>query len=286
MPAVPSAVPPLPTLPAQSPRRPAGPRGHRRIFAAGIRLYKWMLVKRRLPDRYVPRSDGRYGPLEGEPLTLLMLGDSLALGVGVRKREETFGSRLAQSVSEAMGLPVDLHVLARAGATTKSMQRQVASAARYRPGIAVMIIGSNDTLMPAPIGRCAQYFGRAVSQLRATGWEVVVMPCADPGSAPGFRTLVRWSASPRARRLARRQSRIARHLGTLIAPSSVDDFRTRAAELLSPDGVHPSPQGYAEHADRVLPIVLEAVTRHGRVPASAMAAAPSDCDRTTSSADM
>ncbi|MFE3238639.1 hypothetical protein ACFXKJ_41860, partial [Kitasatospora indigofera] len=123
----------------------------------------------------------------------------------------------------------------------------------------VVVVGSNDTLLPVPIGRCARYFGHALSRLRDGGWEVVVVPCADPGNAPGFRTLVRWIASPRARKLAGRQIRIAHYLDALIAPSSVEEFRTRAAELLSQDGVHPSPQGYAEHTGRVLPILLEAV---------------------------
>ncbi len=170
------------------------------------------------------------------------------------------------SVTDTSGLPVDLRVLAKTGATTNSMQQQVTLSARYRPGIAVVLIGSNDTLLPAPINRCTRYFGHAVGQLRDAGWEVVVMPCADPGAAPGFRIGVRWLASPRARRHARRQSCIAQRFGPLIAPSSVDDFRTRTAELLTHDGVHPSPQGYAEHTGRVLPVPLEAAARLGRIP--------------------
>ncbi|MFF1870257.1 GDSL-type esterase/lipase family protein [Kitasatospora herbaricolor] len=250
-------------IPEQIAHRPAE---RQRIITGVINAYKWLLMRRSSAARFLHIPDGRYGPPDGEALTLLVLGDSLALSIGVRKPEETFGSFLARSVTDTTGLPVDLRVLAKAGATTNSMQQQVTLSAHYRPGIAVVIIGSNDTLLPAPIGRCTRYFGHAVGQLRDAGWEVVVMPCADPGAAPGFRIGVRWLASPRARRLARRQSCIAQQFGALIAPSSVDDFRTRAAELLSHDGVHPSPQGYAEHTDRVLPVLLEAAARLGRIP--------------------
>ncbi len=121
------------------------------------------------------------------------------------------------SVTDTSGLPVDLRVLAKTGATTNSMQQQVTLSARYRPGIAVVLIGSNDTSLPAPINRCTRYFGHAVGQLRDAGWEVVVMPCADPGAAPGFRIGVRWLASPRARRLARRQSCIAQRFGARVS---------------------------------------------------------------------
>ncbi|MCX5215526.1 GDSL-type esterase/lipase family protein [Kitasatospora sp. NBC_00240] len=263
MSAVPSVVPGPPAIPEQIVHQPAGPHGRQRIITGTISAYKWLLMKHSSAARFLHTPDGRYGPPDCEALTLLVLGDSLALSIGVRKPEETFGSLLAQSVTDATGLPVDLRVLAKAGATTNSMQHQVTGSTRYRPGIAVVIIGSNDTLLPAPIGRCTRYFGHAVSQLRDAGWEVVVMPCADPGAAPGFRIVVRWLASPRARRLARRQRCIAQRFGALIAPSSIDDFRTRATELLSHDGVQPSPQGYAEHTGRVLPILLEAAARLG-----------------------
>ncbi|WP_405365920.1 hypothetical protein [Kitasatospora sp. NBC_00039] len=48
------------------------------------------------------------------------------------------------------------------------------------------------------------------------------------------------------------------------APSSGAEFRDRADELLGPDGVHPSPQGYAEHAARMLPSLVTAARRLGR----------------------
>lgn len=241
------------------------PRGRRLVAATGARLYTRLLMKRP-PERHLVSSpDGRYGTGDGEPLPLLLLGDSLARGVGVRIAEDTLGARLAHALAEATGGPVHLRVLARSGSTSASLHRQldrIRGEDHGERGIAVLIIGSNDALLPAPLGRAARHFESAVERLRSAGRQVVVMPCPDPGNAPGFRAPVRWAASLRARRLGRMQCRAAERLGALTAASAVDDFRVRAAELLSADGVHPSPQGYAEHAVRVLPTLLEARAAH------------------------
>ncbi|MFD9366365.1 SGNH/GDSL hydrolase family protein [Streptomyces sp. NPDC060020] len=255
----------------------AGPSGRRRVIATAARLYTRLLMKHP-PERHVaPSPDGRYGPEQGDPLPLLMLGDSLARGVGARAAEETLGARLAHALAETTGCPVHLRVLARSGSTTAALHRQLDRIGTVERGIAVVIIGSNDTLIPAPIGRAARHFERAVERLRAAGRQVVVMPCPDPGNAPGFRAPVRWAASRRARSLGRMQSRAAERLGALTAASAVDDFRIRAAELLGPDRVHPSPQGYAEHAVRVLPTLLAATAAHrASEQAAGPAAVPGD----------
>ncbi|MCM2424931.1 SGNH/GDSL hydrolase family protein [Streptomyces sp. RKAG337] len=261
-------------MPAVSTPRPA-PGVRRRVAANAARLYTRLLMKHP-PQRHVtPSPDGRYGPDHGEPLPLLLLGDSLARGVGARAAEETLGARLAHALSETTGSPVLLRVVARPGSTTAGLHHQLDRIGTVERGIAVLIIGSNDTLIPTPIGRAARHFERAVERLRAAGRQVVVMPCPDPGNAPGFRAPVRWAASHRARRLARMQCRTAERHGALTAASSVDDFRIRAAELLGPDRVHPSPLGYAEHAVRVLPTLLEAAAAHRSTEqASGAAASP------------
>ncbi|WP_199881324.1 SGNH/GDSL hydrolase family protein [Streptomyces sp. CB03911] len=271
VPAVPRPAPPdgrraarVPA-PGPGPRRPAGPlkRRRRRLRLLAARLYTSVLMSNPPRSWAAPAADGRYGPADGAPLTLLMLGDSLARSVGAGTREETLGALLAQGLADRGGRPVNLRVLARAGATTRTLHQQVARAGTLRPGLAVIIVGSNDTMLPAPIGRAARRFARVLDGLGAAGWEIVVVPCADPGGAPGFRTPVRAVASRRARRLARLQTRAAVQAGALIGPSAVDGLRDRAAELFGPDGVHPSPRGYAEYARKMLPTLLSVPVHAG-----------------------
>ena len=270
MPATPQATPPSslrdphPPAPAQPPApaprrgRPGGVFGRQRLLLTAARLYTSVLMTNPPSNWAAPMADGHYGPPDDAPLTLLMLGDSLARSIGAGTREETLGARLAQGVADGTGRAVNLRVLARAGATTRTLHRQAARAGTLRPGVAVIIIGSNDSMVPVPVGGAARRFAQVLGHLRSAGWEVVVVPCADPGGAPGIRSLVRVVASRRARRLARLQSRAAQRAGALIAPASVDEFRDRAAELLGPDGVHPSPLGYAEYSLRMLPTLLSA----------------------------
>jgi len=249
---MPPSATPRPSSPS-SPSRRSWPLLRRRMAAGAARTYSRVLMKRPPALWTVPAPDGRYGEGGGDPLTLLMLGDSLAQGLGAGTAEETFGARLAHGLAAASGRPVDLRVFARVGATTAAMRSQVTRAAALPAGVAVVIVGANDAMLPRSIARAGHEFTHAVGELREQGWELVVIPCADPGQAPGVRSLCRVIASRRARRLARIQTRAALRADAQLAPSSESGFAVRAEELLGPDGVHPSPLGYAEHAERMLP---------------------------------
>ncbi|KJS55271.1 hypothetical protein VM98_14005 [Streptomyces rubellomurinus subsp. indigoferus] len=139
------------------------------------------------------------------------------------------------------------------------MGRQVLRAARLRPGIAVLIVGGSDVLLPAPLGRAARRHAHLARTLREAGWQLVV-PCPDPGYGPGFRAPARWIGHHRSGRLARLHTRTAERLGAHLAPTAGPEFRDLAAHLLGPDGIHPSPHGYAAHATRMLLALLAAAT--------------------------
>ncbi|MFI6446831.1 GDSL-type esterase/lipase family protein [Kitasatospora sp. NPDC050543] len=255
----PLADPPTPELPA---RRPGARPARRQLLLTAARLHTTLLMKRPPANWHVPSPDGRYGCAEGRPVPLLLLGDSLAQSLGVQAGEETMGALLANDLAGRTGRPVSLRVLARADATARSVQRQALRVSSLgSPGIAVVVIGGNDVMLPLPIGRSARLFARAVALLREARWEVVVVPCPDPGHAPGIRAVFRRLLSYRAGRLARLHTRAALRSGALIAPWSEHEFRDRAAELLSADGRHPSARGYAEHARRMLPGLSAAADR-------------------------
>ncbi|MEV0192069.1 GDSL-type esterase/lipase family protein [Kitasatospora purpeofusca] len=255
-----------PARPPGSPRSPARERpvpagGDLRPPALVVRLCARLLMRRPSADRSPPAVDGRYGPerpADPRPLTLLLLGDSLALGPGAVPPGGTLGARLARSLGEHLDRPVDLRVLARPGATTDALRHQLALASRLRPGIAVVVVGGADALLPLPVGRAARRFVLVLRRLRDTGWHPVVVPCPDPGPAPGLRAPARLLGAPRARRLARRQIRAAERAGVPVAVPAGPGFRDRAEHLLGPDGVHLSPRGHAEHATRILPALLAA----------------------------
>ncbi|MGW7139332.1 GDSL-type esterase/lipase family protein [Streptomyces xanthophaeus] len=228
-----------------------------------IKRYAAVLLRRPLWDgRGVISPAGRYGRA-GEPVVpFVLLGDSSAMTVGVLERENTIGAQLAEMLAARLGCAVELEVLARAGATTAALGRQVASVVgRSRPGVAFVLIGGNDVMLPAPVSRSAVRLGGYVRELRGAGWEVIVGTCADIGAAPALRCAAAAVASVRSRRLARLQSAAVRAAGGKVVALETDAFRRRPAQLYCPDGFHPSAEGYRVY----LGLAASAVVGAGQV---------------------
>ncbi|WP_344361346.1 GDSL-type esterase/lipase family protein [Streptomyces gobitricini] len=209
--------------------------------------------------RNVPSPRGRYGPSTGPELPLLLLGDSSALTVGVLDTKDTFGAGLAHALATELSCTVNVRVQARAGVTTAGMARQVrAVTGRTDQGVALILIGGNDVMMPTSLHGSARQLGGYVRELREAGWQVVVGSCADIGAAPAVRPGVAAVATWRSHRLARRQAAAALDAGAVVVSLTTDVFRRDPARLYCPDAFHPSPEGYAYYLQRLKVGVLEA----------------------------
>ncbi|MFD4867857.1 SGNH/GDSL hydrolase family protein [Streptomyces sp. NPDC058412] len=221
-------------------------RVRRRLLKSLVKPYAAVLLRQPLWDaRGVVSPCGRYGPGGESAMPFVLLGDSSAVTVGVLERQETIGAQLAGMLSSRLECAVELDVLARAGATTAALARQVRSVTgRNTPGVAFILIGGNDVMLPASVSRSAARLGHYVRELRGAGWEVVVGSCADIGAAPALRRGVAAVASVRSRRLARLQSAAVLAAGGRVVVLETDAFRRRPAQLYCPDGFHPSPEGY------------------------------------------
>ncbi|MFI6006093.1 GDSL-type esterase/lipase family protein [Streptomyces sp. NPDC051366] len=211
-----------------------------------MKRYAAVVLREPLWDgRGVVSPSGRYGPGCGPVMPFVLLGDSSAVTVGVSERQDTIGAQLAGMLASRLECAVELEVLARAGATTAALVRQVRSVCgRTAPGVAFILIGGNDVMLPAPVNRSAARLGHYVHELRDAGWEVVAGSCADIGAAPALRRAVAAVASVRSRRLARLQSAAVLAAGGRVVALETDAFRRRPAQLYCPDGFHPSPEGY------------------------------------------
>jgi lysophospholipase L1-like esterase len=192
-------------------------------------------------------------------LAFAVLGDSIAYGQGATRPADTIGARLAADLSTA-GITTDVRVFAVPGARSQALHSQAGSAATWRPGLALIIIGANDLTHFVPPAQAAASLGDAVRTLRATGAEVVVAPAPDlsvvPWVPPQTRMLVR--AASAAMRQA--QSRAAIDAGARVADievGSADAFAVDAS-LFSADRFHPSSAGYAVIAEALAPAVRAA----------------------------
>jgi lysophospholipase L1-like esterase len=210
-----------------------------------------------------PRGNGVYGTkYPGEPIVLVVLGDSTAAGYGVHRPRETPGALLATGISRRLRRPVRLYRFAVVGSRSSGLAPQVEAALEVQPDIAVILIGGNDVTHRVPVDQAVGHLVAAVRRLRAAGARVVVGTCPDLGAIRPIQPPLRWLARQRSRELAAAQTVAVVEaggwtvsLGDLLGPR----FAAEPARLFAWDRFHPSAEGYAIAAAALLPTVLNAL---------------------------
>ncbi|MCC4906781.1 SGNH/GDSL hydrolase family protein [Microbacterium sp. cx-59] len=203
----------------------------------------------------------------GEPIELLLLGDSIAAGLGAERRKDTLGARIAKGLARRMQRPVRLRTAAVVGSESSALAGQIAALpADYRADVAVVIVGGNDVTHRIPVSSAAAALADAVATLRADGTAVVVGTCPDLGALRPVPQPLRTLGSRQSRQLANAQAISARaagahvvSLGRVVGPF----FISHPDEMFSLDRFHPSATGYRRTADALLPAVVIAVGAAG-----------------------
>jgi lysophospholipase L1-like esterase len=241
------------------------------IGALGALGYGLLKVEAKVARRIVgqpfegaPDDNGTYGAGVGEPVELLVLGDSSAAGMGADHRYQTVGAIIANGVSALTGRPVHLTNTAVIGAESSGLELQVANALDQvpRPHVAVIMIGANDVTHRIDKSVAVRHLSDAVRRLRELGAEVVVGTCPDLGTIEPIPQPLRLIGRRWSRDLAAAQTVAVVEaggrtvsLGDLLGP----EFAERPHEMFSADRFHPSPAGYARAAAALLPSVYAAL---------------------------
>ncbi|OAN33702.1 GDSL family lipase [Microbacterium sp. H83] len=195
--------------------------------------------------------------LDGVPVELLVLGDSLAAGLGAQRRKETLGGRLAKGVARRMHRPVHLRTGAVVGSESPDLAGQLALLpADYAPHVAVIVVGGNDVTHRLPVAVSTLHLRETIADLRRRGAEVVVGTCPDLGALRPVPQPLRRLISSMSRRLADAQAETARAAGAhpvdlrrAVGPMFFDDPEA----MFSLDRFHPSALGYRRTAEALLP---------------------------------
>lgn len=216
------------------------------------------------------RADGLWKKKYGDPIELLVLGDSIAAGLGAEDRGATFGAQLAKRLAKKARRSVRLHVAARVGAESSQLRAQLAGLpAGYRPDVAVIVVGGNDVTHRVRVSESRRHLGEAVGTLREQGIPVVVGTCPDLGALPVLQQPLRALAGVSSRQLAAAQRDVVTELGGLavsLADVVGPFFVTRPDEMFAVDRFHPSGAGYRRTAKAVLPSVLVALSLAEELP--------------------
>jgi lysophospholipase L1-like esterase len=216
------------------------------------------------PFEGAPDDNGQYGAGRGDPVQLIVLGDSSAAGMGADTAQQTVGAIIANGVSALSGRPVRLTNVAVIGAESSGLDRQLANALDEvgHPDIAVILIGANDVTHRIDKSVAVRHLEQTVRALRAADCEVIVGTCPDLGTIEPVAQPLRLLARRWSRDLAAAQTVAVVEAGgrtVSLADLLGPQFATFTREMFSHDGFHPSPAGYARVASALLPSVCDAL---------------------------
>ncbi|MGY2873401.1 lysophospholipase L1-like esterase [Marmoricola sp. URHA0025 HA25] len=210
------------------------------------------------------RADRTYKRKHGDRIELLVLGDSIAAGLGAETPRQTLGAQLARRLAKRTHRAVRLHTAAIVGAETSVLRAQLAGLpAGYRPDVAVIVVGGNDVTHRVRLADSVQHLADAVAALQDRGCEVVVGTCPDLSALAQVPQPLRALGGLSSRRLAEAQRAAVVALGARAVPLAEvvgPFFLTQPDEMFAVDRFHPSGAGYRRTAKALLPSVVAAVS--------------------------
>lgn len=217
-----------------------------------------------------PAADRHWKKKYGEPVDLLVLGDSIAAGLGAERPRHTLGGRLARGIARKTRRSVRLRTAAVVGSESSMLAAQLATLpASYRPHVVVIVVGGNDVTHRVPVADSVRHLAEAIDDLRVRGAEVVVGTCPDLGALRPVPQPLRALGSRASRRLAEAQRAVALERGARVVSLAHvvgPFFITNPEEMFSLDRFHPSAHGYKRTAKAMLPSVLAALGVVQEVP--------------------
>jgi lysophospholipase L1-like esterase len=221
------------------------------LLTQGLRVRRTTL---RLPDAEGP--EGRVdGP--GAPLRVLVVGDSVAAGVGVGHHRATIAGRVSTRLAESRGRAVTWRVVARTGATTGEVTAMLRDrTVPIEADVVVISIGVNDAKNLHTDGRFRTELGALVDHVLADLPQAEVLLLGLP-PMDAFPALPRPLADLLGAR-ARRIDAVGRGVAAGRPRLRRIELALEAGEgLFAEDGFHPSAVVHDRIAREVVALLAE-----------------------------
>lgn len=253
------------------------------VLALGYLVRAQAAVARRLIGKPLGeealRADKVYGAKHGHPVDLLVLGDSIAAGLGAERPKHTLGAQLARRLARQTHRAVRLRTAAIVGSESSMLRAQLAALPEgYTADVAVIVVGGNDVTHRVRVATSKRHLAEAIAWLHERRIPVVVGTCPDLAALAVLPQPLRALAGHASRQLAAAQREVALDLGARVV--SLRDvvgpfFVTRPEEMFAVDRFHPSGRGYRRTAKALLPSVRAAIDDQDRPRPSGRAHAAS-----------
>ena len=210
----------------------------------------------RLPARLENGESGRAG--EGDPaLTILVAGESPAVGVGCDLPQQSVTVQLAERLAAACSGAVDWQVIGRNGARAADIATLLQTRRPRAPSatrLAVVMLGVNDVTGVRSLRHWSEQLIVIRSRLRARGYgRVFLAPVPPMWQFTLLPQPLRGVLGDRARLLDAQRRRVAGLYPDVTALAT--EFPDRE-ELLAEDGYHPGPEACAMWAAQLAEQIL------------------------------
>lgn len=180
---------------------------------------------------------------EGDGISLLVLGDSTAVGVGAGKPEESVPGLFASEINAKF-----VENYAVSGAIVSDIESQMSRALRPAYDYVLIQIGANDIIRFRSATESAEALSVALKKLPASQ-KLIVLTAGNVGGAPLFPFFLRQHYRTASQTYdAAFRAVVEKNKGifiTLYDDPTVDPFLLESNRYFAADGLHPTSAGYA-----------------------------------------
>ena len=225
----------------------------------GIPLYVWQgLAVRRNSVRQGPPIPQKVAAAKGagEPLRILLVGDSSAAGVGTKDINLSLGGQLVQHICARSGRPVEIRIVGCNSATSGQIRDYVLPHIEFAPYTHVILnIGINDAKNFHTQGRFYREFGTLLYGLntRFPDARIIWSGVLDMATVPALPSPLNKILGIRSRLLMRCGRTLCAERMAEIPDGEWDP----SAENFSDDGFHASAKGYRQWAQILAEYLLK-----------------------------
>ena len=222
-------------------------------------VYIWQGVGVRLrTERLLPPDGPKSGELKGngEPIRVLVLGDSSAVGIGVERTEDNLGGHLVNLLSERSGRPVTWRIAGFNSATCGQIRDHVVpNLARGDWTHIAVSLGTNDVKNFHTLARFKREFGGLIYALAARFPEARIYwsQALDMRKVPALPHPLSALMEIRARAFNRLGAQLCAERGAIAVPRLPEV----EPEGFSKDGFHASAAGYEYWAGHLADHILD-----------------------------
>ena len=215
------------------------------LFSAAMLTWRWFQFARcmRVGDQLASLATAYERHVAEEAPRVLIIGDSIAVGCGASRPEESIAGLVASEFPK-----VAIINRARNGARTAEATAQLHADGDVRYDAILINVGGNDILRGTPFHTLPAQVERLVREARRRSDCVICTTTPNVGLVPAFFAPVSWWLTRRSRQLrdmfAAAAQRHGAHYVNFFHPRATDPFSRDWQRYFAADRLHPSAECY------------------------------------------